>query len=248
MTLVARAVADLQLVAEWWSGLTELRDPTAFAPRPASLLSPVARAERDHQARLERIERIDIMPGEHRDAARAAILDLLVEIMGQAWDLAETVACVLDLPTPRPPRSWFDDPSEYLALTIRDLRAAHAVDDRTGPWVAGQARRMLTEISRALCLTYTDQTLDVRCPWCQTEKAWRVRDLLAALDCRHGHTDRALCARCDQQVAIVCESGICEPPMGRVGTWWHGRPAWPVDQWGWLAKLLTAADDRENAR
>jgi hypothetical protein len=46
--------------------------------------------------------------------------------------------------------------------------------------------------------------------------------------------------------AIVCESDIpCEPPRRKVGTWFLSRPAWPVEQWRWLAKQLHAADQRE---
>jgi hypothetical protein len=252
LTLVARAVTDLGLVAEYWPGLNEQKDPSVFAPRPPSLLTPEQRAVLDYDARIERQERDGLMPGEHPDAARADVLDLLASLAYDAWDLADTVGQAVGQPRlPRP--APFADPAPHLHITIHYLPAAAEADDLVGPWVASQARRMLGELTRALCLTFSGQTLAAICPWCQgrTESApaggqrtWRVRDLLGTLACSHGHIDKALCNKCPQQIAIVCESHTCEPPSDKIGTWWRGMPAWPIYEWDWLAKQLHAADDR----
>jgi hypothetical protein len=254
VTLIDRAAADLRLVAEYWPGLAELRDPSVYAPRPASLLTPEQRAENDHAARIERQERDGLMPGEHQDAARADVLDLMASLAYDADDLAEEIARVIMCPRPEPGSSAFADPAPLLDFAIRHLREANRADSEVGNWAAAKGRNMLTEVGRALCLTHDGQLLQAVCLWCdgRTEmdpaggaRTWRVRDLLGGLNCTHGRPDRAMCERCNQLIAIVCESGTCAPPDKFVGTWFRGQPAWPLYEWDWLAKQLLSADERE---
>lgn len=232
MTLIDRAAADLRLIAEYWPGLAELRDPTVFAPRPPSLLTLERRAELDYEARLERRERIDLAPGEHPDAARAEILDLMAGLAVDADDLVDEIARPLIVVRPDPPSTAFADPTPLLVFAITHLREANDLDPRVGKYVGGIAARMLEQVSRALCLEHDGQTLTVLCPWCKgglsAQPSLRVQILPG------------------DEVAIVCESDIpCEPPRRKVTTWVHGRPCWPFRDWRWLAKQLHAADQTE---
>lgn len=124
-------------------------------------------------------------------------------------------------------RAWLDFAARHFHEVL-DLEAINAV--------SSLARGMVDAIARALCLVYDGQRLDVVCPWCAGrteaapvggEKTWRVRELPGDL------------------IAIVCESGTCEPPPRSVGTWWRGQPAWPIWEWDWLAKQMTAAQKQE---
>jgi hypothetical protein len=60
--------------------------------------------------------------------------------------------------------------------------------------------------------------------------------------------ERLTCQRCPQNIAIVCDGGMCDPPSKDVGTWWRGMPAWPIYEWDWLAKQAAAAEEREDER
>lgn len=234
MTLIERAAADLRLIAEYWPGLAELRDPQTFAPRPPNLLTPEVRAQLDYEARLERWERIDLAPGEHRDAARAEVLDLMASLAYDADELVEEVSRHIPSPWARPelPSTAFADPTPLLAFAIEHLAEAYAFDHNVGRHVAKLAGRMLGQVSWALCLEHDGHTLTALCPWCKgglaSQPSLRVQILPG------------------DEVAIVCQSDIpCEPPRRKVGTWYLGRPCWPFRDWRWLAQQLHAADERE---
>jgi hypothetical protein len=234
VTLVDRATADLRLVAEYWPGIAELRDPAVFAPRPPSLLTLERRAELDYEARLERWERIDLAPGEHSDAARAEVLDLMASLVVDADELVEEVSRCVPSPwaRPDPPSTAFADPTPLLAFAITHLAEAHALDPSVGRHVARIAGRMLDQVSRALCLEHDGHTLTALCPWCKGGLAGQPSLRVQILP--------------GEEVAIVCQSDIpCEPPRRKVGTWYLGRPCWPFRDWRFLAQQLHAADERE---
>jgi hypothetical protein len=232
VTLIELAIADLRLIAEYWPGISQLRDPTVFAPRPPSLLTPETRAELDYQARLERWERIDLAPGEHPDAARAEILDLMASLAVDADDLVDEIARPLIVIRPDPPSTAFADPTPLLVFAIEHLAEAHALDSSIGRHVARLAARMLDQVSRALCLEHDGHTLTALCPWCKGGLAGQPSLRVQILP--------------GDEVAIVCQSDIpCEPPRRKVGTWYLGRPCWPFRDWRWLAQQLHAADERE---
>lgn len=231
MTLIDRAAADLRLIAEYWPGLAELRDPSVYAPRPPSLLTPEQRAELDHAARIERQERDGLMPGEHQDAARADVLDLMASLAYDADDLAMRMAEWTGEPRPEPLPSAFSDPTPLLVFAGRFLPRAFELNSDVGYWAVGLIHAMLADISRALCLTHDGQLLKTVCPWCHGGPTgaytWRVRQVPG------------------DEIAIVCEgSQPCEPPSKSVGTWWKSRPCWPMREWEWLSKQLLAADQR----
>lgn len=230
MTLAERAAADLRLVATYWPGLAETRIPGTPPPYQQPAITPERRAELDHEARIERQERDGLAPGEHPDAVRVEVLDLMGKLLVDAYALAEEVALASWCPPPAPPSTAFVDPSPWLDFTARNLDGIDEQFAGVLPYVAETARQMLAEVSRSLCLMHDGQRLKTVCPWCGGglvgEPTWVVRQLPG------------------DEVAIVCESGICEPPTRDVGTWWRGRPCWPMREWDWLAKRVTAAEQR----
>jgi hypothetical protein len=227
LTLIERAITNLTLVAEYWPGLAETRIPGTPPPYREPSITPERRAELDYQARAERVERHEIAPGEHVDAVRPEVLDLLAGLLIDADDIAELVARAVMCPRLEPPSTAFADPGPWLSFAVRHLPSAgrHRV---VVEHVAEVSGRMLGEVSRALSLMHDGQRLRVVCPWCggglAGERTWRVRQLPG------------------DEVAIVCESGMCDPPSRDVGTWWRGLPCWPIREWDWLAKRLNAAE------
>lgn len=213
-------VADLEWVAEYWPDLVDARLPMATKrPWRQTTLTAEARAARDAQARLERFDRTALSFGESPAPVDVEILTTALDILVRADDLAAAVAEHLGLPVLPPPRPGELDAWPYLAYA-----AAHLTTD-LAEWAAPIARRMYEQTASALAMIYDGQTLDVVCPWCQNEAVWRVQELPGGI------------------VAIVCH-GVCEPPLNEVGTWWGGRPVWPITDWARLAKHIQAAEER----
>jgi hypothetical protein len=237
VTLTAHVIADLDWVIAYWPDLTESRLPGTARPWRQPELSPEQRAERDHAARIEKAERSDDAWGETPAPVDVGVLDLMADILWDADDIAGKVADGIMCPRLAPPTTALADARPFLDFAARHFAHANLwVDDV--PDMARKARGMVDAIARALCLVYDGQRLDVECPWCEGrtelapvggERTWRVRELPGGL------------------VAIVCESGTCEPPGKDVGTWWRGKPCWPTSEWEWLAKHVQDSEQREKA-
>lgn len=227
---VSRIVSDLRFVIEYWPDLSEARLPGTARPWRQPELTPDQRAEQDHAARIERLERTGLALGEAPAPVDVAVLDLLGEIVWNADEVAGLVADGIMCPRLAPPTTALADARPFLDFAARHWDWAE-VDVDTYHEIARMVGDMVGRLARALCLVYDGQRLNVICPWCEgrTEAApvggartWRVRQLPGDL------------------VAIVCE-GICEPPAKDVGTWWRGQPCWPVSEWDWLAGRVDAA-------
>ncbi|MEV7011565.1 hypothetical protein [Streptosporangium sp. NPDC051022] len=212
-------VADLEWVAEYWPDLVETRIPGTRRPWRQTELTPEAIAARDEQARLERFERSMLSLGASPAPVDVAILSTVLDLLVQADDLAAAISHVVgDSPLP-PPGPGDLDARPYLLYAVRRLP-----DDLVG-WAAPIAHRMVDQVARALCMVYAGQHLDVTCPWCHQSDVWRVEELPGGM------------------VAIVCW-GTCDPPAREVGTWWRGRPVWPITDWERLAHHIQAAEER----
>jgi hypothetical protein len=227
VTLLDRTLSDLALVIEYWPGLADTRLPDVRRPHREPTITPEARAELDHQARIERAERIDIAPGEHIDAVRPEVLDMMGDLLWISDDVAAVVASAIYCPQLPPPTTAFADPSPLLAWTAANLPLGHQADPDLVQYVAGKTGDMVAMLTMALSLSYDGQRLQVLCPWCKGailgERTLRVRVLPGDM------------------VAIVCEFPLCSPELNEVKTWWKGRPVWDLEMWPWLAKRIAKA-------
>jgi hypothetical protein len=226
VTLIERTTADLLLIAEYWPGLASMREPAVRRPHREPTITAEAREELDHQARIERFERIDIAPGEHIDAVRPEVLDMMGGLLIAADGLAELVARAVWCPRLQPPSTAFADPTPWLSFTAAHLADADARYPNVLHHVASEVRGMVAQLDAALGLSYDGQRLQAICPWCNG----------AILGDR---TLRVVVLPGDQ-VGITCTFTLCSPPLGDVGTWWKGRPVWPLHMWPWLAKRVWA--------
>lgn len=231
MTPAEQAAHDLAWVAAYWPDLTEARLPGTARPWRQPELTPERRAELDAEARAERFEYRPVIPGEHAAPVDVAILDVMRDILCDACNVADRMALAGSVRPLGAPSTAFADATPYLTFSVR-LLASVSLEPVVLRVVGDVARQMVGDVSRALCLVYDGQRLDVECVWCggglvAGTRTWRVRELPGLVG-----------------VAIVCESGTCEPPQRDVGTWWRGRPCWPVSEWDWLAQRVQSAETR----
>ena len=232
---IDRAIEDLAEVETLVAFAALLRDPAARRPWRETHLDAWARAELDDQARAEQADRNPEAPGEHRDAARADVLDLLSGVLWRAQDLAAYVLRAVwhpALPEAGPaadPRPYLRAAREYLPLAC--ISWSNGRD--FAYFAADQAAAMRADLAAALALNVDGHTVKAVCPWCHGgltgSYTWRVHVLPGG------------------EVAIVCESGTCNPPSRDVGTWWRARPCWPFRDWEWLSARLWHLDQRRAA-
>jgi hypothetical protein len=233
---IDRALADLAEAVELVPFLALLRDPSIRRPWRETVLDAYARAELDDQARAEHADRAEDAPGEHKDAARADVLDALSGILERAETLAWHLSCAAYMPT-LPAPAADADPRPYLD------RAAYCLPTAVTGWTNGkdlahmaadEAAAILRDLESALSLVADGHVVKALCPWCKggltRDYTWRVRIMPGG------------------EVGICCESGICQPPSKDVTTWWGGAPVWPFHDWPWLAKRLAHLDARRAAQ
>lgn len=236
---MTHVIETLDWLIEYWPDLLEARLPmTTRQPQHASEPGEHARAERDHLARLERIERSALGLGESPAPVDVTILSTILDVLVRADDLAYELTEPTIAPMLPPPEPGQLDARPYLARARAVLIAEHQDLGEPGPWHAlaePQIHRMYEQTAHALAMLYTGQTVRVTCPWCHGVTpetpaggawTWRVHELPGG------------------QIAIVCH-GVCEPPAREVGTWWGGAPCWPLADWPRLAKRAHARDARE---
>ncbi|TDD77724.1 hypothetical protein [Actinomadura rubrisoli] len=231
-----RAIRDLREAETLVPFLALLRDPRAHRPWREAALDATARAELDYAARIELAERAEDSPGEHKDAARADILDALSGVLWRAQDLAAYVSRAVYCPV-LPEAGPAADPRPYLRRAARYLPAAVAGwpnGKDLAYFAADYAAEILTDLERALALVPDGHVVKALCPWCRGGLAgaytWRVRIVPGG------------------EPAIMCESGLCQPASKDVTTWWAGVPVWPMRDWPWLARRLAHLDRRRAAR
>ncbi len=250
VTLADRAIADLRWIAAYWDDIAESRMHGTARPWRQPTFTAEQVAERDAEARAERWDRTIEALGASPAPVRVPVLDLIADLVLDAYTLAYHLAEAVLCPVPAPPSTAFADPTPYLHSA--QARLTEPQDPDTISWALDQTRAMVATMARSLALVYDGQSLDVECPWCHGvtpetpaggAKTWRVRDLLGGRTCKHGQPDRRFCGECEQLIVIVCE-GVCEPPQRYVGTWWRGHPCWPVYEWDWLAKQVQHVESR----
>lgn len=218
----------LAWLIEYWPDLLEARLPGTPRPWRYEPLTPAQRAARDEEARIERLERTADALGESPAPVDVGVLSTALELLVRADDLAAAIAEHAGVDILSPPRFGQLDARPYLEYARRHL----TLD--LEEWAAPIVQSMVEKVAAILGLVVDGQLLAVVCPWCRgvTDEqpvggahTWRVRELPGG------------------QVAIVCESGHCEPPPREVGTWWGGRPCWPMSEWERLARLVHEAGE-----
>lgn len=220
-------IANLEWVAEYWPDLVEARIPGTRRPWRQTELTAEAIAERDQRDRIERFERSMLSLGASPAPLDVTVLQAVLDMLVQADDLAAAVADELDDPQLPPPGPGELDARPYLLYIARILDQYLNLDETLVSRIGRASATMVDRVATLLSMVYAGQHLDVECPWCHQPDAWRVRELPGG------------------QVAIVCESSaVCEPPSREVGTWWGGRPVWPIQDWDQLARHIQAAEDR----
>ncbi len=217
--------ADLLWLADHVTDITDARLKGTQRPwqQPADL-TPTQAEARDVQAASERADRSVLSIGEHPAPLHLDVLDLLVDLLATADDLAERVAQAAGVERLPPAASAMADPTPYLRHAAEHLAAAVMYDQQLGHHVEAEAVRLRYDVAKALGEFVYGQRLLALCPWCRggAEQGFtlRVREV-------HGHP------------AVVCESGTCEPPEADCGNWHRGLPAWPLDTEGaWLADRI----------
>lgn len=215
-------------LATLWPLLAVTRFPGTPRPwRPAELTG-AQRADRDARLRAERH-----LAEVFLEAVPAPLhLDVLDEL-DQLWHKLITAANGFGVTLSRT-YGLTEDPRPLLDWCREQART------RPGGIVADDAAwAMLRDVERALGEIWAGQKLTAECPWCHggltiDRQTWHVRMLPAGVDPKTGDAKH--------MPAIVCESGVCEPPESDVGTWWRGMPAFPLWEWEWLAQRVEASD------
>lgn len=206
-------------VAHLWPLLAITRYPGTRRPWRPRELSASQRAERDARDKAER-HLAEIFLEAQPAPLHLDVLDTLDELHRMLRDAAIYLGIERGLLAAsgaalRDPRALL----EACRAAARTKPDGIAVDE--------PAWAMLHTIEQALGEIYDGQKLAAECPWCHgglavDRQTWRVRILPGNMP------------------AIVCESGTCEPPEAEAGTWWRGKPAWPLWEWNWLADRLDA--------
>lgn len=210
MTPVQRTAADLLYLAERWDDFHEMRQRGTARPWQQPHISP----QREDPG-------ADGAPGMsaplHLD-----VFDALVDLLATADDLAERVAQEAGVDRLPYPTSAMADPTPYLRHAAAHLEG---IGHELLGYVAEEVSRLRSTVDRHLGELTTGQTLQAPCPWC----AGGVAGGAYTLRIRQGR----------DEVLIVCESGVCEPPEADSGERHRGHPAWSLDREGhWLADRI----------
>src|SRR4051794_34388043 len=210
LTAANAAITELRHVLDW---LAANLLPGTAKPYRTPQLSTEKRAERDAEARLERLERVGIAPGESPVPLDLDVADLLAEIMATADDLADRVALAAWRPVGAPAGSAFADPSPCLDVIVAALPVAAVRDPGLPGLIEGRCDGLIYRAHRLLGLLGDGQLLNAVCPWCGGRtsgapvggaKTMRVRAQLPP-----GRRSVTQVDPKDVRWFVVCESGLC---------------------------------------
>lgn len=225
MSTIGRVLEDLWWLAEHHDDLLEAK--IKGTPRPWQ----ESHAEVDVEAAIaERKDRSELAPGEHPAPLHLDTLDLLVDLLATADDLAEQIAQAAGVARMPPAPSAFADPAPYLRHCAAWLKPATEADSGLLDAVEVEVSRLRSLVAAKLGFTVDGQRVPGLCPWCSggptQQQTLRIRLVKPGPDL-------------PPVAAAVCESGVCEPPPADVGVWAGTRPAWPIDTEGkWLSDRI----------
>lgn len=242
-------VRDLEYLADVWPWLITLRVPGTRKRW----------AQHSQRRRHLSVAALDSMgwKGVPRPAAAdVSVLDVLGGIDAASRRITDEALYVLPqyrIEVWRPQRAPSHDARPWLRLAARLLPQAHdATLDDLDPiveWAEARLGSLAADAARMMGDVRDGQDLAGICPWCDGltdrgtgEPTLRIHypsdaDLTAPFD-----PDAGLVARpaggTDCGPLIVCHGVNCTPPSRDCGHRWHGRPAWNMREWEWLAKQL----------
>lgn len=226
---------DLLWLAEKCQDITEARlKGTARPWQQPHDLTVEQRHANDAHARVERAERDSAAIGEHPAPLHLDVLDLLVDLLATADDIAEQVAQAAGVERLPTAASAFADPEPYLRYAAAHLSMAYEADPGLAGGVEEDAARLRADVARHLGELTTGQTLKALCPWCDGRTADHPEGGRFTLRVRTMPGD---------VTAVVCQNSLCEPGADS-GTAWKGYPAWPIWEWSWLAEHIEAKEQR----
>jgi hypothetical protein len=249
-----KLVHDLLAAADWLA--SSVMPGTGRSWQPPAQYEDTRTPEQREQARMERLQRVDIAPGETPPLMNLDVMDLLTEVLVEADRLSvqavEDVEVALvewagawarDVPSMRLPdaATALADPAPYLHLL--DELIEHISDPDLVEHIADRCHRLVDRANKTLGLFVDGQLLDAQCPWCggKTERhpeggrrTLRIRMSLPPSD--------------DSRAVIVCEGGRCEPGANS-GERWKGLPAWDLLNEGeWLGTCIRLKDEAATCR
>lgn len=222
--------ANLEWVIEYWPDLIESRMPLTTKPlRQTRTITGEEKDLLDAAEHLERYFRNNLSWGESPAPVDVDILQVLLDVVVHADDLAAELGPPVCCPILAPPALGVLDARPWLSYSLARL---HELDDDWSAYVWPVVEKIYKRTAAALAEIYTGQTVKIVCPWCSGRTVeqpvggahtWQVEVLP------------------NNQVAIICHGTNCNPPADMVGTWLWGKPCWPITAWPRLAARLQPA-------
>ncbi len=220
-------------------------------PYRAPHLTPEQRAERDREARKERLERIEIAPGDSPDPYHLEIADLLTDILISADAHSSEVAQTAGVERLPDASSHMADPMPYLMHIALWLEQAAEVD----PSLPGRLRRKcdlyVFRADTILGQIPDGMTLRRECPFCQGQTPDHPEGGAHTLRVRLEHQQHRSSEDCNRWCVdlLVCENPLCSPGEEQCSRTYRGRPAWYLANEGeWLAACMDARDAQRECR
>lgn len=224
-------IRDLNLLESLYPDLVEARLKGTPRPWREPTMSTEQRAAADRLAREERLER-DYCPGERPAPLHIDVLDVLVDLLCVADETHEHVAQTAGVERLPYASSAFADPTPYLAFIRQHITAATEADPGMATVVEDNFRHLIQDVTSALALLRDGQTLKAPCFVCggktpETPVGGAFTLRVTTLP--------------DETPAVVCRNPLCAPSEQDCGTWHRGAPAWPLQEWPWLADRIEQA-------
>ncbi len=220
-------------------------------PYRAPHLTPEQRAERDREARKERLERIEIAPGDSPDPYRFEVAQLLTDVLIFADAASSSVAQAAGVERLPDASSQSADPGPYLAHIAVWLEQAAEVEPDLPARVQRKCDLYVARADTILGHIRDGQTLPRECPFCQGQTPDHPEGGAHTLRVRLEHTQHRPSEECNRWCVelLVCENPLCSPGEEQCSRTYRGRPAWYLANEGeWLAACMDARDARRECR
>lgn len=218
----ALTTENVDWIIERWPHLLESRLKGTPRPWKQPDITPEQRAEIDHRAREEKLQRGAFVLGESPAPVHLDVLDKAQAFALKIQSLALLVSDELQHNVTR-----HRNPD---AITLLLYIRGHLNKVSNDTW--NKARKITAEVRAGMALHFTEvfdgQRLKTDCPWCTKPRLFI----------------RMIGPETNPQPVVVCESGVCEPPSADCGTYWRGKPAWPFFEWEWLSQRLHHEEEK----